>query len=44
VPWQREIGLLKTIPGIGDIVAQAWIAEIGPAPHRWFPSHDKLAS
>ena len=41
---QREIGLLKTIPGIGDIVAQAWIAEIGPAPHRWFPSHDKLAS
>jgi len=44
VPWQREIGLLKTIPGIGDIVAQAWIAEIGPAPHQWFPSHDKLAS
>jgi len=44
LPWQREIGLLKTIPGIGDTVAQAWIAEIGPAPHRWFPSHDKLAS
>ena len=43
-PWQREIGLLKTIPGIGDTVAQAWIAEIGPAPHHWFPSHDKLAS
>jgi transposase len=42
--WQREIGLLKTIPGIGDTVAQAWIAEIGPAPHQWFPSHDKLAS
>jgi transposase len=44
VPWQREIGLLKTIPGIGDTVARAWIAEIGPAPHQWFPSHDKLAS
>jgi transposase len=36
-PWQREISLLKTIPGIGDVVAWAWIAEIGPAPHQWFP-------
>jgi transposase len=43
-PWQREIGLLKTIPGIGDTVAWAWIAEIGPAPHQWFASHEKLAS
>src|SRR5881396_2846498 len=42
--WQREIGLLKTIPGFGDIVAWAWIAEIGPAPHQWFASHRKLAS
>jgi len=42
--WQREIGLLKTIPGSGDIVAWAWIAEIGPAPHQWFASHRKLAS
>jgi len=42
--WQREIGLLKTIPGFGDIVAWAWIAEIGPAPHQWFASHHKLAS
>ena len=44
VPWQREIGLLKTIPGFGDVVAWAWIAEIGPAPHQWFASHGKLAS
>ena len=42
--WQREIDLLKTIPGFGDIVAWAWIAEIGPAPHQWFASHHKLAS
>ena len=42
--WQREIDLLKTIPGFGDIVAWAWIAEIGPAPHQWFASCDKLAS
>jgi transposase len=43
-PWQREISLLKTIPGAGDVVAWAWIAEIGPAPHQWFASCDKLAS
>jgi transposase len=44
VPWEREIALLKTIPGFGDIAARAWIAEIGPAPHQWFASHEKLAS
>jgi transposase len=44
VPWQREQDLLKTVPGFGDVVAQAWIAEIGPAPHQWFGSHAKLAS
>ena len=43
-PWQREISLLKTIHGFGDAVAWAWIAEIGPAPHLWFGSHEKLAS
>jgi transposase len=42
--WQREQNLLKTVPGFGDAVAQAWLAEIGPAPHAHFPSHDKLAS
>jgi transposase len=41
---QREIDLLKTIPGFGDVVAWTWIAEIGPAPHQWFGSHEKLAS
>jgi transposase len=43
-PWQREISLLKTIHGFGDAVAWTWIAEIGPAPHLWFGSHEKLAS
>ena len=43
-PWQREQDLLKTIPGFGDTVAQAWLAEIGPAPHTYFSSHEKLAS
>ena len=43
-PWQRETGLLKTVPGFGDVVAWAWIGEIGPAPHEWFSSAGKLAS
>ena len=43
-PWQREAGLLKTIPGFGDITARTWIAEIGPAPHEWFATAAKLAS
>jgi transposase len=41
--WAREAGLLKSVPGFGDIVAWAWLAEIGPAPHRWFSRHEKLA-
>ena len=43
-PWQREVDLLRTVPGFGDTVAQAWLAEIGPAPHAWFSTHEKLAS
>jgi transposase len=43
-PWQRELGLLRTIPGFGDTVACAWLAEIGPAPHACFSRHEKLAS
>ena len=43
-PWQREIDLLKTIPGFGDVVAWTWIAEIGPAPDQWFATSGKLAS
>jgi transposase len=42
--WPRERGLLCSVPGFGEVVSAAWLAEIGPAPHRWFPSHDKLAS
>jgi transposase len=42
--WPRQLGLLHSVPGFGDVVSAAWLAEIGPEPHRWFPSHDKLAS
>ena len=42
--WQREADLLTSVPGFGDVVAQAWLAEIGPAPHLHFASHEKLAS
>jgi len=43
-PYRRELELLKSIDGFGDAVAQAWLAEIGPAPHLYFASHEKLAS
>src|SRR4051812_99066 len=43
-PYQRELELLKSIPGLGDAVASAWLAEIGPAPHEYFATHEKLAS
>jgi transposase len=42
--WQREAALLTSVPGFGDVVAQAWLGEIGPAPHRHFATHEKLAS
>ena len=42
--WQRETGLLTSVPGFGDVVAQAWLGEIGPAPHLHFSTHEKLAS
>jgi transposase len=42
-PWQREADLLKSLPGFGDVVAQAWLGEIGPAPRLHFASHEKLA-
>jgi transposase len=41
--WQREAGLLTSVPGFGDVVARAWRGEIGPAPHRHFATHEKLA-
>jgi hypothetical protein len=34
--WQREARLLTSVPGFGDVVTQAWLGEIGPAPHRHF--------
>jgi transposase len=43
-PYQRERDLLGSITGFGDAVTQAWLAEIGPAPHEYFDSHEKLAS
>jgi len=43
-PYRRELGLLTSVPGFGDAVSQAWLAEIGPAPHEYFASHEKLAS
>jgi len=42
--WQREADLLTSVPGFGDVVAQAWLGEIGPAPHLHFATHEKLAS
>src|SRR5207248_3128640 len=42
--WQGEARLLASIPGFGDVVTSAWLAEIGPAPHRHFARHEKLAS
>jgi transposase len=42
--YQRELDLLKSITGFGDAVSQAWLAEIGPAPHEYFASCEKLAS
>src|SRR6266567_860155 len=42
--WQREADLLTSVPGFGDVVAQAWLAEIGPAPHLHFATCEKLAS
>src|SRR6266496_4508103 len=44
LPWQREADLLTSVPGFGDVVAQAWLGEIGPAPHLHFASREKLAS
>ncbi len=43
-PCQRELDLLKSIDGFGDAVVSAWLAEIGPAPHEYFATHEKLAS
>jgi transposase len=38
---EREIGLLKSVPGFGDATAWACTAEIGPAPCQWSSGHGK---
>jgi len=43
VPFQKEIELLKTIPGVDQKIAEVIISEIGVDMSR-FPSHRHLAS
>jgi transposase len=40
----QEMARLLRRRGVTHVIAQAWLAEIGPAPHRHFASHEKLAS
>jgi transposase len=40
----REAGLLRTIPGFGDVVTAGWLGAIGPAPHLHFATAERLAS
>ena len=42
--YSREAGLLKTLPGFGDVVVAGWMGAIGPAPHRYFATAQRLAS
>jgi hypothetical protein len=42
--WQREAVLLTSVPGFGDVVAQAWRGQIGAALHLHFATCQKLAS
>jgi transposase len=39
-----QAGLLKTIPGFGDVTAAGWLGAIGPAPHEHFATAERLAS
>jgi transposase len=43
LPWEHEIQLLETIPGVGEKVAQVFIAETGGDMSR-FPSAAHLAA
>ena len=43
-PWNRQLDLLETIPGIDWPSACALLAEIGPSPHEDFPRADRLAA
>ena len=42
--YAAEAGLLKTIPGFGDVTAAGWMGAIGPAPHEHFATAERLAS
>lgn len=42
-PWERQIGLLQTIPGVGRATAEAIVAETG-AVMQQFPTPGQLAS
>ena len=40
----REAELLKTLPGFGDVVVAGWLGAIGPAPHEFSATAERLAS
>src|SRR5512135_644063 len=42
--YPREAGLLKTLPGFGDVIVAGWLGAIGPAPHQHFATAQRLAS
>jgi transposase len=42
--YAAEAGLLKTLPGFGDVVVSGWLGAIGPAPHQHFATSERLAS
>jgi transposase len=42
--YAREAELLKTLPGFGDVVVAGWLGAIGPAPHEFFATAERLAS
>jgi transposase len=42
-PWQRETGLLRTIPRLRGRGGAGVAGRDCPAPHPYFSSHEKLA-
>src|SRR5215470_4368661 len=42
--YAREAGLLKTLPGFGEVIAAGWLGATGPAPHRRCAAARRLAS
>jgi transposase len=42
--YSREAELLKTLPGFGDVVVAGWLGAVGPAPHEYFATAQRLAS